>query len=523
MKKAVLHFVCISIILHILSHQVFGSTSIIVGKKASEDGSILFGHNQDYPGKFVVNVWVVPRLNHKADSTVKLLSGGNIPQVPVTWGYIWFQLNGKEFSDCMLNEMGVAIATNRCPSREDKPDLTDGGIGFMLQRLIAERATTAREGVEIGGFFLNKFGYKDSGRSLVLCDANEAWILSIIQGKHWVAQRVPDDGFVVIANNYVIREIDFKDTINFIFSENDILEYATKRGWFDKTKEKTFDFVGVYEHSSNRLSNTFEKEFNLRQWRGQQLLGKNPLDEKTVQQKGLPFSLKSKRKIGLTELMAVLRDHNQGTQYELAKDIRLVINSTSIQESSPTALPKEIFGNPNNTTQQTICSINTQFSFIVQLRSWLPADIGSLLWICFGRPDCNLYIPWYVGINQIPDHYTYNSGITNPQEAMKKHFDLNPEIYVYDPKAAFWIFNELENLVDYNYNEAIGVVQPQWKAFEEKIFHFQKDFEVSALQLIEQNPAETRTFLTRFTEKITEEALWETKKLIIKLKTQLYH
>lgn len=503
--------------------KIEASTSIIVGKKASKDGSVLLGHNQDCIGKCIVNAWCIPGEDHETESKVQLMSGKEIPQIKKTWGYIWFQFYGEKFSNCMINEMGVTITSNPCLSREDNPSLTDGGISLMLEKLLAERATSAREAVQIGGSLLDQFGYNDSGKTLILCDQNEAWILSIVFGKHWIAQRVPDDELVVVANNYVIRNVNFHDSTNFIFSKNDILQYAITRGWYDPSKERSFDFNKVYAKQSGYFTPAIERKLNMRQWRGYQLLAKKPFDEKMARQDGLPFSMKAKGKIDIVEVIRVLRDHYENTQYELANDFRLVLNKPSNEHHIASTLPKELKLNPNNTTERTICSIATQFSYCAQLRNWLPINLGSLLWVCYGRPDCNLYIPWYIGITKIPDGYNMMSDIQNPVDAMKININTHSNLFSYNPTTAFWIFNELENIVDLNYNQSFPIVQTHWEPFEEKIFSFQKDFEISALQFNEQNPNETKIFLTKFTKKITEEVLLETKLLIRKLKTQLYH
>jgi len=223
--KKIAHAVVILCILSYIPHFSFACFSIIVGKKASKDGAVLFGHNEDDGGKRVVNAWLVPRMQHSETECITLVHGGLVPQVKETWSYLWFQMNGLSFSDYYMNEWGVTIASDACESREDKPELTDGGIGYYLRRIVAERAKSAREGVRIAGDLLDHFGYASSGRTLVICDPHEGWILSMVAGKHWVAQRVPDDAVVVLPNVFIIREVDFSNKKDFIVSRSDIREY----------------------------------------------------------------------------------------------------------------------------------------------------------------------------------------------------------------------------------------------------------------------------------------------------------
>ncbi|MBE0664247.1 MAG: C69 family dipeptidase, partial [Candidatus Aminicenantes bacterium] len=128
------------------------------------------------------------------------------------------------------------MTSNACLSREDKPELFSGGIGFNLRRLVAERAHTAREGVRIAGELISQHGYNSSGRTYIIADAREGWLLHAVNGRHWVAKRVPDNEVAVIANRYTITAVDLKDRENFQGAA-DIIEYAVVRGWFNPQKD----------------------------------------------------------------------------------------------------------------------------------------------------------------------------------------------------------------------------------------------------------------------------------------------
>ena len=200
MKKVTLIFYLIYLLTACIVSSAYGCTTIIVGKKASQDGSVLFGHNEDDSGRRVVNIWRVPRIKHQPDEMVRLVNGDEIPQVEETWSLLWFQVNGLKFSDYFMNEWGVCVGTDACRSREEQTVIDQGRIGYMLRRIVAERAKTAREGVTIAGELLDKLGYASSGRTMAICDAEEGWLLSIVAGKHWVAQRVPDDEVAILPN-----------------------------------------------------------------------------------------------------------------------------------------------------------------------------------------------------------------------------------------------------------------------------------------------------------------------------------
>jgi len=519
MKKLLWNTFCL---LLIASRTAIPCTSIVAGRLTTVDGSVLFGHNEDDSGRRVVNVWLVPRKIHQKGDVVYLVEGGQVPQVQETWAYLWFQMNGLKFSDQYMNEWGVTIASDSCPSREDQPDLTDGGISYMLRRIVAERAKTARQGVEIAGGLLDQFGYASSGRTMVICDNREGWILSIAAGKHWVAQRVPDDEVVVLPNTYVIRQVDFKDSKNFITSRDNVMDYAIRRGWYKRRANKPFDFAYAYMPIPKEGSKFLERGYDTRQWRGHQLLTGITTSVEEAKENGLPFSVKPNRKLIIQDITTILRDHFEGTEYGTAVVQQPLFISEEGACKICKGLPREIIVNPNNTEERTICTMTTQFSTVAQLRTDMPVPIGSLLWMCMGRPDCGVYVPWYAGITELPEGFQNTPGVHDPVIALEKHFDSFPGTFDYNPHANFWIYNDLENLADAHYPKVIDKIQMNWLEIEDKLFDRQASYERFALQLWEENPKKANEFLTQWTVATTEKTLRIAKQLTREIKTDWY-
>ena len=406
--------------------------TIVVGREASADGSVMVGHNEDDKGNFLVNVFKVPFQERRKNELIILRNGGLLTQPPTTLGFLWLEIPDAEFGDAYFNERGLVITSNSCPSREDRPDLTSGGIGFNLRRIVAERAHSAREAVKIAAGLIEQFGYSSSGRNYVFADAEEGWFFHAVKGKHWVAQRVPDDRVAVMANRYTIGIVDLADKENFQGAA-DIVSYAVTRGWHRTEHDNDFDFATSYADPVDwkSLGNI------LRQWRGINLLAKKhvAVDER------FPFSFEPDRKIRPTDLFRVLRDHYEGTDYDLTRNYRN--------------------GSPNTTRNRTICTESTQFSFVTQLRSDLPPEIAYLAWIAFRRPDSNAYAPWYFLITAPPSGYNRGSA----EESLKNHFSpagTRPD----NPDEAFWSYAKLSELVDRQYNKRIEKAQKVWKNFE---------------------------------------------------------
>ncbi|MCX6555234.1 MAG: C69 family dipeptidase [Candidatus Aminicenantes bacterium] len=439
--------------------------SIVAGKDATSDGSVLLAHNEDDYGRLLVNVYKVAAQEHGKGDMVVLKSGATLPQVKNTPALLWLEIPESDFADSYVNEYGVAVTSDSCPSREDKPELVKGGIGFMLRRLIAERAQTAREGVRIAGELISQFGYNASGRTYIIADPREGWFLHVVKGKHWIARRVPDNELAVIANCYTIGLVDLSDKKNFLGSP-DLIEYAIQRGWYDPKKDGDFDFARAYSDPDDLA----DMKNILRQWQGTNLLASKSreLDER------LPFSFKPKRAIRLNDLFHVLRDHYEGSEYDLSDNYKN--------------------GSPNSGKNRTICTESTQYAFVAQLRDWLPAEIAHVAWICFRRPDSNAFSPWYVTADQFPDGY----GLSNAADALKNHFSPLAGQALEDSGLAFNAFARLSEMVDKQYKIRIEKTQKLWRNHEDFLFRDVKDHEKEFAYLLKTNKTVAQKIIANY-------------------------
>ncbi len=185
--------------------------TVIVGRKASADGSVIVGHNEDDRGNIIVNLRKIQARDYGAPQRVGLGKGGTFETDGKTGEFLWIEATTQEFADSFINGHGVLITSDSCPSRVTKDDVTDGGIGYMLRRIMAEKATSARDAVNIGGRLVEKYGYRASGRTYLIADRNEAWMMAVLKGRYWFAERIPDDEVAVIPNRYTIKHIRLDD------------------------------------------------------------------------------------------------------------------------------------------------------------------------------------------------------------------------------------------------------------------------------------------------------------------------
>lgn len=459
----------------------FNCFSILVGKNVSVDGSVLFAHNEDDRGLQIVNYYKVPRMNHETGENITLSNSAVIPQVSETFSFLWFEMPGMHFSDSYMNEWGVIVGSDACDSREDKPQLTDGGIGYWLRRLVAERAKTAKGGVKIAGKFLSELGYASSGRTYIIADPNEGWMLSAVHGQHWVAQRVPDDKVVVIPNYYTIGVVDLADTNNFLGSP-DLIDYAIEQGWYDPEQDGDFHFARVYSSPMN-----LRHPGNIhRMWRGVNLLA----EKNYGLEDDFPYAFRPKKNVSVQDLIAVLRDHYVGTDLDKTDGYKL--------------------GNPYKTNRSTICASSTQYGFVAQLRNWLPVEVGVVIWLAQRRPDSQAFIPWYLGIEKISDGYAYSDFET----ALDQHFDPPDNIHERTNTHAFWAFVTLAEKVDEDYGPQIIKVREKWNPIEKEVFASQKPFEDKVLKIYQRDPAKAKELLTKYTNDWAAKAWQVTTKLL---------
>lgn len=450
-----------------------GCYAVVVGKDASTDGSVLLGHNEQNYGQRYLNFRKVPRIQHNAGEMIKLQGGAEIPQVKESYAFLWSENPGIAYSDGYLNEWGVAVVSDGCPDRaeelqqlEAQGQLVKGGIGYMLRRLIAERAKTAREGVQIAGALIQQVGYPSS-RTLVVADSKEAWLLSMSRGKHWVAQRVPDDGVVLLPNVYVIDNVDLKDTRNFLGSP-DLIEYATKKGWYNPMGGERFEFSKAYGQPQKPLMDE-------RQWRGQCLVRGKNINKKPDRK--LPFSVKPARKLSVNDVIAILRFHGEGS----------------------------------------LCNNATQEAAVFQLRNNIPIDIGCIYWRCSAEPCISILTPWYCGITEIPKEY-YQAVDVKENLTLECHFSESPDKFKPDAGHAWWIFKGLQDKVNTDYRGRIGIVRAQCDIYEEKVFAAQPKVENKAMELYQSNKSAAKRYLTDYSKAVALEAIGKARELTERFK-----
>ncbi len=415
--------------------------TVLVGKDASADGSVLVAHNEDDRGDILVNLRKIRPHDYGTARKVALGKGATLETDGRTAGFLWIEATTQEYADSFINDHGVLITSDSCPSRVEAEDFTDGGIGYMLRRLVAEKATSAREAVRIAGTLIETYGYRASGRTYSIADRKEAWMLAALRGRQWAAQRVPDDEVAVIPNHFTIRRMAFDDPDHFLASPG-LVEDAAKNGWYDEEKDGPFDFKKAFARPSRREpaadGNT------LRHWRGLTLLtGRDwKLDG------DYPFSAKPGGEVTEEALMAVLRDHYEGTPYDATDGYKT--------------------GSPNRTKFRTICTASTINAFVVSLDAERPEPLSVRVWLALGKPDTTVFLPLYLGVESLPPGAGLGRDTHDDELFYRQHFD-DAEFKAAKGKLLHTKVLALEQAVEADYG-------PMLETLRKELFPIEKGF-----------------------------------------------
>ena len=473
-------------------------TNLIVGKKASVDGSVLVSYNADDYGMFG-HLCHYPAGTHQKGEMRKIFDWdtgeyhGEIPEAPVTYNVI-----GN------INEFQLSIGETTYGGREEMIDTT-GILDYgSLIYVTLQRAKTAREAISVMTSLVEKYGYCSSGETFSICDPNEAWIMEMMgtgpgsKGVVWVAMRIPDNAICAHANQSRIGKFDMRDKKNVVCSKN-VISYARKMGWFTG-RDADFSWKNTYarpDFSGRRFCdarvwsffNHYQKGFDrYLPW----ALGKDPNAE------DMPLWIVPDRKLSVHDVQMGMRDHYEGTA--MALDTTNVGGGIYQMPYRPTPLQFKVDGK-TYFNERPISTQQTAFSFVSQLRSWMPREIGGVIW--FGNDDANMiaYTPVYCGNTVQPECYN-----TPGADAV-----------TFSDKNAFGVCNWVSNMVYPRYSQIFPELQAVRDSLESSYFARQADFEKKAMNLYATDKPAALRMLNEYSVEKAQQMLAEWKNLAIRI------
>lgn len=480
------------------SSGAFACSNLIVGKKASVDGSVMVSYNADDYGMFG-HLCHYPAGTHPKGSMRQIYdwdSGvyhGEIEEAPVTYNVI-----GN------INEFQLSIGETTYGGREEMVDST-GILDYgSLIYVTLQRAKTAREAISVMTSLVEKYGYNSEGETFSICDPNEAWIMEMqgtgagSKGVVWVAMRIPDDAICAHANQSRIGKFNMKDKKNVLYSKN-VISYARKMGWFNG-KDSDFSWKNTYafpDFSGRRFCdarvwsffNHYADDFDrYLPW----ALGKDKDAE------DMPLWIVPNRKLSVADVENGMRDHYEGTA--LALDTTSIGGGVYEMPYRPTPLTFTVDGK-QYFNERPISTQQTAFTFVSQLRSWLPREIGGVLW--FGNDDANMvaYTPVYCGNTVQPACYN-----TKGADAV-----------TFSSDNAFWLCNMVSNMVYPRYSQLFPELKAVRDSLETSYFANQTSIEKQAADLYKTDKAAALKLLNNYSNTKADEMLVSWKRLATRI------
>ncbi len=429
--------------------------TVIVGKDVSATGDIMVGHNEDNGQRIMSNQYWVPPATHKAGEMLEYEpTAAKIPQVEKTNGFWWEQTlhpDGYSFSDSFFNDKGVLVTSNNCRGtieQDEKEVLKDGGIGYGIRRLIAERATSARDGVTIAIELVTKYGYRQAGRTYTIADKNEAWQLALLMGGRYLARKVQNNEVTVMSNAFSLGPVDLKDKENIIASP-DLIENAIKKGTYKPAKEGDYsDF-------------NFRKAYNLKE--------RLELDTNIERIRAAIFHLTGfdyKQPYDQDEAMAIHPHHKLSVA-----DVRDILRLNNPWERRETGWHHEKMYDPSNLgTFDSAVYVMTQNPLL------------SYTWRTSGRPDSQFSYPQFM-LGKPANTQSY----LTPEAALMAQFHSAPEDFNYDPNRSVFTFVNLQNFLDWD-DQAFRRFPITQRAFEAEAA---RDFRIAMTRARELAPMDT--------------------------------
>lgn len=469
-------------------------TNFIVGKKASADGSVMCTYNADDYGMFIGLAHYAAG-THAKGTMRKIIDWdtkkyhGEIPEAPQTYNVI-----GN------INEFQVTIGETTYGGREEMVDTT-GIIDYgSLIYIALQRSKTAREAIKVMTGLAEKYGYNSEGETFTICDPNEAWIMEMMgcggdkkQKVVWVAVRIPDDAISGHANQSRIGV--FSQYKTEVLHSKNVVSFAKEKGWY-KGSDKDFSWKNTYafpDFSGRRICDArvwsfFNHHKDMSRWLAW-ALGKDKNAE------DMPLWIIPDKKLSVKDLEADMRDHYEGTVMSVA-DGSDIGGGIWQMPYRPTPLfykvnGKQYFNERPTSTQQT------GFSYVSQLRSWMPREIGGVLW--FGNDDGNMvaYTPIYCGNTVQPECY-------NTPGADAVTFSM---------KNAYWVCNWVSNMVYPRYSLMFPSLKQVRDSLENDYLANQQAVEAKAQELYKTDKAQALSYLNAYSNKKAQQMLARWKQL----------
>lgn len=459
-------------------------TNILVTRGASADNATHISYSADSHLLYGA-LYHHSGSTYPAGSTVKIYewdSGkylGEIPQVTQTYSTV-----GN------MNEYQLAIGETTFGGRSELADST-GLIDYgSLIYLTLQRAKSAREAISVMTSLVDEFGYYSGGESFSIADKEEVWILEMIgkgtkmaggknvnKGAVWVALRIPDGYICSHANQARITTFPLDDPENCLYAK-DVISFAREAGYF-KGKDKDFSFADAYapidfggmRYCEARVWSVFNRFTPGMEAYVEYAMGHDAT-------KRMPLWVKPSHKLSVKDIADAMRDHYEGTPMDMTQDIGAGGEACPYRWRPMTF---EVDGK-THLNERAVATQQTGFWFVSQSRSYLPDEIGGVLWFGVDDAATSCLTPVYTCSTKVSPHFAEGNG----------------DMLTYSSTSAFWIFNRVAQFAYLRYNVIGKAVQEAADEFERQCLETLPAIDKAALTLYESSPAQAQQFLTDY-------------------------
>lgn len=470
---------------------VFPCTNFLIGKKASTDGSTMISYSADSYNLYG-ELYHWPAATYKPGKILKVYEWdtgkylGEIPQALQTYNVL-----GN------MNEHQVAIGETTFTGRRELSD-PDGIMDYgSLIYITLQRAKTAREAISIMTNLVKEHGYYSTGESFSIADPNEVWVMELIgkgpdnKGAVWVAVRIPDDCVSAHANQARIQQFPLNDPENCLYSP-DVISFAREKGYYSGS-DADFSFAKAYAPIDFGALRFCEA----RVWSFFNHVNKD-MAEYVSYAKGettdpMPLYIKPDEKLSVRDVQNYMRDHYEGTELDWTNEYGAGPFNSPYRWSPLTWDVDSV----EYCNERPIATQQTGFSFVSQSRSWLPDEIGGIIW--FGLDDAaqSVYYPIYVGNTEVPEEMEVGNG----------------DLLNFTWESAFWIHNWVSNMVYERYSDKIVHVNELQNKLEGSFEANQSEVEEKAVELYKQSKSDAIDYLTEYSNDNVTAGLKEWKEL----------
>lgn len=469
----------------------YACTTIVVGKNASSDGSIIVARNDDgssgnSPAHFVYHP---PRAKGYLFKSVE--ENKFTYQLPDNlMGYTgapdWNTRNtagNGTFEEVGFNDLGVGISATETIFSNDKMLKVDpyvestGIVEEAIPSILLPQIKSARQGVEMLGKIIETTGAGE-GFGVVFADKHEAWYLENAGGHQWLAVRIPDNAYFVSGNQSRLGEVNLKDTKNYLSSPT-LISFAEDKGLYNQKTDGKFNFHKVYGKNDVTNQSVYDNDKYYNYQRVIYLQGKYTASsiKNSVINGDFPVFLKPDHRLSIVDVESGLQSYYQNTS----------LDPYTSQNPKSDYRPISVF--------------RTQQSHVMQVRDKLPLPIANVIYFNYGMTALSMYVPFYQGA-KIPDYYQLGTDQA-------------------DDNSAFWKFRKLQTLAMQNFPKYAPIVQSGFKELNQQIAKQQVSFEAEYVKLYAKDPTAAQKLLDKFTDDTQKQVFDEVSKLTNQILTDM--